>query len=40
MLKGDGAWDMDQKLITMFLLDYWNTTTDGSNLKIDERPLM
>ncbi|CAF4055042.1 unnamed protein product [Adineta steineri] len=40
MLKGDVAWDMDQKLITMFLLDYWNTTTDGPNLKIDERPLM
>ncbi|CAF0842042.1 unnamed protein product [Adineta steineri] len=40
MLKGDQSWDMDQKLITMFLLDYWNTTTEGQKLKIDERPLM
>ncbi|CAF0985421.1 unnamed protein product [Adineta steineri] len=40
MLKGDVAWDMDQKLITMFLLDYWNTTAEGQKLKIDERALM
>ncbi|CAF3800772.1 unnamed protein product [Rotaria sordida] len=39
-VKGGTGWDMDQLLITMFLFDYINTTTDGQKLKIHERGLL
>ena len=40
MAIGDAAWAMDQRLITVFLFDYTNRTTDGKKVKIYERGLL
>ncbi|CAF2355216.1 unnamed protein product [Rotaria sp. Silwood2] len=39
-VRGGAGWNMDQILITMFVFDYINMTTNGQKLKIHERGLL